>query len=218
MKNFNATFRYAMEHRRIQIWASLIIFFGLFIWILIAQGVDGKFQDGKHWWQGLNWFADWLDPLIGVGVLLVAISVWLGELNQDWQESLEKRLTVRFHFDGKEIMRCEEAYLASEGDIRSWGQQIGAQMTGGEGKLKFEPFIVEDQTPLILYDEGLKKNYKLYFSTVFLTEHPKVIGLADPVMNSYNHTIQLKDEYDVLIWRRKSSKYFLDEIEGSTED
>lgn len=86
-----------------------------------------------------NWWAI-VEPIIGVSTLAVAIAVWIGELYRDWEEILPKRLTVRFKYTGRSVFICENAYLAGEGDIRSWAQQIGGQMSGCP-KLRFEPFI-----------------------------------------------------------------------------
>jgi hypothetical protein len=73
-----------------------------------------------------------LEPITGIATLGVALVVLLGENQQEWESSLPKRLTVNFLYDGKYVMRCEKAYLAAEGDIRAWGQQLGRQMVALE--------------------------------------------------------------------------------------
>lgn len=128
---------------------------------LVAFSFSIFFQN--HW--------GWLEPLTGIATLLVAIGVWWGEVKQDMENALPKRLNVRFLFEGKEIMRCDQAYLAGESDIRAWGQQIGRQLVGGI--LDFAPDIL--QTPGIVTDENVTPGggpIKLYEVTFKLTKNP----------------------------------------------
>lgn len=85
---------------------------------LLALSTDGR---DPAWWK-------WLEPVTGVLTLAVAGAVWWGELKQDHDASIPKKLTVRFFNGGVEVMRCERAYLADEADIRAWAQQLGRQM------------------------------------------------------------------------------------------
>lgn len=115
------------------------------------------------WWN-------WLEPVVGVGTLGVALAVWLGELRQDWENSLLKRLTVNFLYQGREYMRCEGAYLAGEADIRAWGQQLGSQMAGSP-LLRFQPNILQ-QPGTVTRDRYTGSHYMHYRVTFFLTQLP----------------------------------------------
>jgi hypothetical protein len=107
---------------------------------------------------------------VGFGTFLVAIAIWFGELNQGWENSLPKRLTVEFLYKGQRLMLCEEAYLAGESDIRAWGQQIGAQMSRVRN-LKFLPFIKQEPGRIKETRDG--QAYKLYEVKFTLTELPE---------------------------------------------
>lgn len=103
------------------------------------------------------------EPTLQFSILAIACLVWWGEVAQDWENSLSRRLTVWFLYPrpstdtgdsarpvapagalGQVALLCKEAYLADEGDIRAWGQSIGGQMAKTPF-LAFEPKIT--QTP-----------------------------------------------------------------------
>lgn len=152
----------------------LAFFFALFVvccivWLpLLSDTVPNK-----GWW-------DWAEPIAGISTLVTALGVWIGELRQDWENNLPKRLTVHFQFENQDILVCRGMHLPNEGDIRALSQQIGSQMTRGrqqvdsktkgeEGKLKFDPFI-KQREPIIVYEESLV--YKLYTVFFKLSEEP----------------------------------------------
>lgn len=116
-----------------------------------------------------NW--SWLEPLIGFTTLVVAFMVWIGEVAQDEENALPKRLTVIFLYKGREVLICEKAYLAGEGDIRSWGQQLGGQMADNP-QLRFEPLILQDLGQVIVDQESGQK-VKLYTVRFTLTKLPE---------------------------------------------
>lgn len=118
-----------------------------------------------------DWWADWGDPIIGLATFFVALGIWLASISKEWKEQLPKRLTVKFFLGEKLVMVCNEAYLASESDIRTWGQQIGAQMSGTKF-LKFHPYIKQN-APLVKKDPKDGSYYKLYEAVFYLTEEPK---------------------------------------------
>jgi hypothetical protein len=116
------------------VWTSRGIYFVsalLFLVILAGLSVAGvdMFTAGKFW-------TDYLDPFVGMAVLIVALALWFGEVRQDWRNSLPRRLSVVFRYRGdngdREVMRCVRAGLASEADVRALAQQIGAQMVAGQ--------------------------------------------------------------------------------------
>ena len=132
--------------------------------LVAALFVAVDYDNGTVGWWG------WLEPVVGVTTLAVALAVWMGELRQDWENSLPKRLTVSFQYQGKEYMRCEQAYLAGEADIRAWGQQLGSQMAGTPF-LRFQPNILQ-QPGKICREHHTGACYKLYLVTFFLTHLP----------------------------------------------
>ena len=135
-----------------------------------------------------------IDPVLGLLTLLVAGFVWFDEMSREWEDNLPKRLTVTFKLkEGntyREVMRCEEAYLAGASDIRQWGQQIGMQMTRGK-RLDFQPFIAQDE-PLI------ERDYKLYRITFFLTKLPNAENSEDEKLLDFIRT-------KGLVWKMQHS-------------
>jgi hypothetical protein len=116
------------------VWASRSIYFAsalLFLIILVGLSVAGVDMStaGKFW-------TDYLDPFVGMAVLIIALALWFGETRQDWRNSLPRRLSVVFRYcddkGDREVMRCVRAGLASEADVRALAQQIGAQMVAGQ--------------------------------------------------------------------------------------
>lgn len=152
------TFSHIYKRYRRIIRPVLVGLVGLGILFYFYRGFDPKMEQ----WSKI------IDPVLGLLTLLVAGFVWFDEMSREWEEKLPKRLTVIFKLQEgesyREVMRCEEAYLADSADIRQWGQQIGSQMTGGK-RLDFQPFIAHDE-PIV------ERNFKLYFITFFLTKLP----------------------------------------------
>lgn len=95
-------------------------------------------------WQ-IDWW-DYIDPLLNLLTLGVALFVGIQQLRRSWEEYLPNRLTVHFYYEGREVIRCEKAYLANESDIRALGQQIGAQMAETQ-HLKLVAPMVEISPP-----------------------------------------------------------------------
>ncbi len=151
-------------------WKYQIKFAFRYHWIVIVIALFAvcifSFDPGmRSFWDGK------MGPIIGLSTLFVAISVWWGEVREDWRERLPKRMTVRFMYKNKEVMCCEKAHLFSEADMRQLGQQIGAQMTGA--RLAFAaPDIRLEKSFEIVEDEkvgGFIVHHEIVF---YLTELP----------------------------------------------
>lgn len=120
---------------------------------------------------------NWLDPVITLTTLAVALVVWLAETRREWESQLPKRLTVYFVWDGFVVLQCDRAYLADVGEIRSWGQQLGRQMNGN-AELRFEPFIAQVERRIARDTAG--GAYKPYEVQFTLTARPDVLDQAEP--------------------------------------
>lgn len=108
-----------LQRSRLHIILLLMVFLSL-IGFLYALGND--------WWN-------WIEPLLAFLILGATLTAWYMDSRQEWEENLEKRLTVHFSYRDRQIMCCEYAHLAGESDIRQLAQQIGAQMS--KSKLDF---------------------------------------------------------------------------------
>lgn len=165
MKKFRATFDYIMRHKHVTV-------YGLLFASLITFGLIGA----SVWVDNYVWYADYVDPFATVATLLLAIILWFSNADRDRQRKLPLRLTASFKYQGREIARCEEAYLAGETDIRAWGQQIGAQMLRTRF-LKMEPYI--NQTgPRLTTDKSTLKDYNLYTVCFYLKEKPDASAIS----------------------------------------
>lgn len=111
------------------------------------------------------------EAITGLITFLIALFVWFIQINREWKDSLGKRLTVQFEFKNKLVMKCEEAFLSGEADIRAWGQQLGQQMALG-AFLKFDPYIRIEQSKKIRYNSYWDEYFVLYTATFYLTELP----------------------------------------------
>lgn len=161
---FFAQLRYMFRHQRLQMLITLLVFFGIYWFVNSPMG-----QKDFTWWTQ-NW-----DAVIGITTFLIAFFVWLGETNQDWENKLPKKLTVTFMYrentdaEWKKMMCCRNAFLAGEGDIRQWAQQIGKQMNN-DNYLNFLPFMRMEKAPMAQKKEG--NWYKFYEVTIYLTKKP----------------------------------------------
>jgi len=144
--------------------AKLRIAIGIPVLVIVLFALRVMRPRPADWW-------DWIDPLISLLTLGVAFFIWLGQLRRAWEEYLPNRLTVHFHYKGREVMRCEKAHLANESDIRALGQQIGMQMAGGQ-MLSFLAPQVEISPP----QTDSKGRYTHYTARFYLRELPKQLN------------------------------------------
>ena len=107
--------RYTYTQARLRMW-TIVLLASLLIVLELLIG----------WVQNL-W--DVVGPFITLLTLGIALLVWYQQVREEWEEDyLPKRFTAHFSFQGREVMRCENAHLTAEGDIRALAQQIGSQM------------------------------------------------------------------------------------------
>lgn len=85
---------------------------------------------------------NWGEVCLALVTVSVAVFIWYNEKKQDWENSLPKKLDVSFVHESKDFYRVKNAPLASENDVRQWGQSIGQQMNDGK-PLSFTGFYTE---------------------------------------------------------------------------
>ena len=109
------------------------------------KSINETIWDWNRWDEAITLFT------LGVGVAL-----FLRESIEDWEQRLPSRLTVYFLVNAlqtknegainegpitkRTIMVCYYAHLPHEGDIRTWSQQIGRQMSKAQ-HLDFSPYL-----------------------------------------------------------------------------
>jgi hypothetical protein len=147
---------FAWKESRSRIVLAIVVSFTV-AWLLHISGSD--------WWNSI-------EPVITFLTLAVAIFIGYQQMREEWEEDhLPKRLTALFYFNGKEVMRCENARLAGEADIRALTQQIGLQMNKLKENLKFAAPDVEVSPPVV----SQNGDYVHYVAKVHLFELPSTL-------------------------------------------
>lgn len=165
IKKSRETFLYLIASNRtlINVFLGLTMTITTIYWVAQTNNRDLDMTSLESWWNA------WGDPVLGLSTFLVAIVIWLSNTAKDWEDSITKKLTVVYKFGDREVIRCEKAYLANEGDIRNWGQTIGRQTLGQSIHFNYKIFEL-DQTDTI---EGKNWEYhKHYIATFFLASIP----------------------------------------------
>lgn len=151
-------------------------------------------------WQDLTWWSKWLDPLLGTAVFLLTLIIGWTQLRDDWEESLEKRLTVIFKYGEREVMLCKKAYLTAEGDIRNLGQQIGYQMNDNQ-HLKFKANDIESKRLGVERSEFTNEflvHYQVVFELTELSDSPKFQTANLIWYEPDNNKLEEKEEWRAL--------------------
>ncbi len=68
-------------------------------WAIVTGllAVAAAFAYWNPWTQGGGLWA-WLEPVLGAATLAVAVAIWLGELREEHERTLPKRLTAVFEY------------------------------------------------------------------------------------------------------------------------
>lgn len=93
------------------------IIVGVFITFFIIGILFYKSFDLSESWS-------YIEPIISGFTLIAAVFIWYNEKQQEWRESLPKKMDVDYILDGETFWSVKMAPLASEQDIRAWGQSI----------------------------------------------------------------------------------------------
>jgi hypothetical protein len=103
-KRAKSIISYALKHHLIQI---LIMISALVLLVIGVLKCDVLFLPISYRkattvpsMSATNW-ADWwirVQSLLGIGTLFVAIFVWYGEIREDWENDLPKRMSVFFFY------------------------------------------------------------------------------------------------------------------------
>ncbi len=125
-----------------------------------------------------NWVDWWIriQSLLGFGTLLVATFVWYGEIHKEWMNALPKRMSVFFIHKRRPAIVCRHIWLAGEGDLRAWGQQVAAQAACVRF-LNFYPNLKAQAPGLAVEPDGkICRHYVVCFELTddnsFLAEDP----------------------------------------------
>jgi hypothetical protein len=136
--------------------------------------IIGFFPPFNHSWVSKkeNYeFLQWLDPIVGIITFFTAFFIWMIQTSREWKDELNERISFSYRYQGRVIMHYGEIFYYEQLDFRTFGQQIGSQISGGR-LLNIEPFIKKEQ-PKICFDYKNREYYKHYLITFFLKELPE---------------------------------------------
>ncbi len=111
-----------------------------------------------------------LQSYLSVGTLLVAIAVWYGEVRNEWESGLQNRMSVFFFYEGRPVIVCRYVWLAGEGDMRAWGQQVARQTIEGQKQLDFSPDIDFKKSLAVWTDGKPCMHYSVLFRLTKLND------------------------------------------------
>lgn len=162
--------RFASRTRKGQLIIAALL---LAIFVIAQCGGMPSFHQlfTKRWNESFNAYA-------GISTLVVAIFVWLGELQQDWRASLPNKLTVSFKYEGRLEMICHRADLANVSDARALALQIGQQMASNQ-QLKFNAAKIR-QTGGDVEKGETGQFQRHYFLEIDLLALPEKLLTLDP--------------------------------------
>jgi hypothetical protein len=148
-------------------WYFFFIIFG-FLLLLAAYGHN---YIGINFWDKLYKV---IDPVASIMTFITTLVIFYIQAKQKWENSIEKRLSVRYIYVGAEgndntvVAEVVDAYLPGESDVRAWAQSLGQQMMGF---LDFDMHWDESK-PEIKYHDRLKSFIKAYSISVYITTNP----------------------------------------------
>lgn len=116
----------------------------------------------------LEQWTKWIDMVVTIATLFVAVSVWIHEKYVDWMDTLPKKLNIKYHLNNKEYAVVENAPLTGIDDIRQWGTSIAGTILNDKTPISFSGFKMDKPKR-----EGEKMNYYL---TIYLRE--PISGIA----------------------------------------
>jgi hypothetical protein len=176
-------FSYALPRQKVPI--AITIFAAIIIYYLLqtgnVQNLPMHPQNATAPSGNILNFANWLvriQSLFNISTLtfIVALFVWLGEIREDWENDLPKRLSVFFFDKDKPRVVCRYAWLAGPDELRTWGQQVAKQAAGNE-ILDFSPNVEAQKPTKVVGPNGfLCMHYAVCFRLTklnsYLKEHP----------------------------------------------
>lgn len=203
--------QYIWDNNKLQICAIGSIAFLAIVFYIFSKFSQVKSIDGAPNFSIFNTdfstFLHWgfWEPIVGFSTLIVAIFVWFNEQKENFMSNMQKKLYVKYVYKNKVVAFIRNATLSNEGDIRAYGQTVGAQILfkpkegGGRENLHFEvKFDIDDKLPIYQIDNN--EIFKPYEIILYL-KASKVIDEPDPLLPDKlqeTYPLDLCLEYDVL--------------------
>ena len=148
-QSINAFCQFAIEKRR-----TFVII--VVIAVLTAVFFAVCYSDQQY---ASGW--DMCTRIIALATLAVAVVVWFGEIKEDLERQMQRRINVYFMDGEKPLLVCLGALLPGEHDARNLAQQIGKQMVGNQN-LAFDATEIELRQLRNVYGNHWSESYKLF--------------------------------------------------------
>lgn len=140
-----ALFAFGWASRRVHV---LIVVVAVTVAVVLALGFSDKSLSDPTTQREAWWLL--FDRVATITTLAVAIAVWFGEIREDWERQLPRRLFAYFLYQDQPMAICLGANLGNEQDARALGQQIGAQMFQTKFILYNAARVEQSELPLVI--------------------------------------------------------------------
>ncbi len=174
-----------------------------------------------------------VDRIVMLATLAIAFLVFVLELLESYKQDLPKRLNLYFLLpkDAESppmpLLVCKDVWLAGEGDLRQWSQQIGAQMTGTRG-LQFDPYIHEEPIGIKKTPEGTKANYFRVIINLTALPQQEVTPIKDTdsdevktqkglAIERNQYIANANQEGKAIVWTQKITRLKAEHLESCQE-
>jgi hypothetical protein len=137
---------------------------------IIAIAIFGVMIVTSLWSPDRHKDIAWLESIFGAGTCFFAIFLWYNAIRREWIDSLPRRITVQFQYQGHNVMVCKDATLTEKSDARTWALQIGQQISKCQ-RLEFGPFYTfEDRG--IIKEPDKNQVFRRFVFTYYLSDLP----------------------------------------------
>jgi hypothetical protein len=115
----------------------------------------------------------WMEAFVTFNIVFLAVFIGYNEQRQDWENSLPKKLNIKYKFNKDDVF-CTviNAPLSSESDIRTWATSIAGTILNERVNIKFSGFFMHK--PRV----DKKKGMMIYDLDIFIDESIKGIEIG----------------------------------------
>jgi hypothetical protein len=120
-----------------------------------------------------SFYTNFWDPYMAIFGIALTIGLTVIYISKEWLDHLPRKLNVHFiNTNGHYLASCYNVNVVTNADLRTLGQQVGAQMLSNQ-QIKFSPSLdlVESDVPLkVKNDQGMStwikySNIKFYLTS-----------------------------------------------------
>lgn len=190
LKTFFSVLDYYWNDRKPAIIVTIISISGFMLWIHISKNYTATELLGYAFKKD-----EFVSTIIQLVTFIAIISIWYRSISKEWEQQLNKYLSVRFTYDGVTRINCRYARLSGESDARGMAQSLAQALHGD--RLPIAPSLKEitksirkdnninvHGNPCHLLDDG--KHFLHFDVEIQLTEDVRTLGKKPPSDKSNN--------------------------------